>query len=97
MVQAIGPAIVTTAFGPTDRGKALMSVAVGLALGPPLGGILTRWLSWRWIFYVNPPVGAFGVLWAFRVLRDERRDIRQRFDPLGAVLTPGRSWPSSWP
>ena len=34
-------------------------------------------------------MGAFGVLWAFRVLRDERRDVRQRFDPLGAVLISG--------
>ena len=45
MVQAIGPAIVTSAFSSRERGKALglngMSVAVGLALGPTLGGILT--------------------------------------------------------
>ena len=46
MVQAIGPAIVTATFSPQERGKALglnaMSVAVGLALGPDLGGVLTE-------------------------------------------------------
>ena len=95
MVQAIGPAIVTAAFSPQERGKALglngMSVAVGLALGPTLGGILTDWLSWRWIFFVNLPVGVFGVLWALRVLSDKGKDDsrRQRFDPLGATLASG--------
>src|SRR5919202_217233 len=95
MVQAIGPAIVTATFSPQERGKALglngMSVAVGLALGPTLGGILTDWLSWRWIFFVNLPVGVFGVLWALRVLSDKGKEDarRQRFDPLGATLASG--------
>ncbi len=91
MIQAIGPAIIALTFGPQERGKALglnaMSVAVGLSLGPTLGGILTEWLSWRWIFFVNLPVGILGILWTFRVLTGERRDDGgQRFDPLGAVL-----------
>ena len=95
MVQAIGPAIVTATFSPQERGKALglnaMSVAVGLALGPTLGGVLTEWLSWRWIFFVNLPVGIFGVLWAQRVLSaDGGGDSSQRrFDPFGAVLISG--------
>jgi EmrB/QacA subfamily drug resistance transporter len=95
MIQAIGPAIVTATFSPQERGKALglnaVSVAVGLALGPTLGGILTEWLSWRWIFFVNLPVGIFGILWAQRVLSNKgESDSRQRgFDPLGAILASG--------
>jgi MFS family permease len=63
---------------------------VGLALGPTLGGILTDWFSWWWIFFVNLPVGIFGVLWAHRVLSDRvGGDSRRRFDPLGAGLASG--------
>ena len=94
MVQAIGPAIVTSAFSPQERGKALglnaMSVAVGLSLGPTLGGVLTEWFSWRWVFFINLPIGILGVFWAFRVLASERReDAGQRFDLSGAILGSG--------
>jgi MFS family permease len=71
-MMAIGPAIVTASFPPEMRGRALGAVgtvvAVGLTLGPPLGGLVLANLSWRWVFYVNLPVGAAGVAWALRVL-----------------------------
>ena len=87
MLQAMGPAIVTNTFGAAERGKALglnsVSVSIGLSLGPALGGILTEFGSWRWIFFVNVPVGVFAIVWAWRVLNNERRDVRQKFDPRG--------------
>ncbi|MGA7672437.1 MAG: MFS transporter [Nitrolancea sp.] len=90
MLQAMGPAIVTNTFGAAERGKALglnsVSVSIGLSLGPALGGILTEFGSWRWIFFVNVPVGVFATVWAWRVLSNERRDVRQKFDPAGAIL-----------
>jgi EmrB/QacA subfamily drug resistance transporter len=93
MIQAMGPAIVTSAFPPYERGKALgfnaISVSVGLSLGPTLGGIIADGLSWRWIFFVNVPVGIFGILWAWRILSDVRREIRERFDFVGAILVGG--------
>jgi EmrB/QacA subfamily drug resistance transporter len=90
MIQALAPAIVTAVFPPSERGKALgltaVSISLGLTVGPTLGGFLTEWASWRWIFFINVPVGLFGVLWSWRVLPARRRGEEQRFDLPGAVL-----------
>jgi EmrB/QacA subfamily drug resistance transporter len=90
MIQALTPAIVTAVFPPSERGRALgltaVSISLGLTVGPTLGGVLTQWASWRWIFFINVPVGLFGVLWSWRVLPAGRRDEEQRFDLPGAVL-----------
>jgi MFS family permease len=71
-MMAIGPAVVTASFPPEMRGRALGTVgtvvAVGLTAGPPLGGLIVSALSWRWVFYVNLPVGLAGVAWALRTL-----------------------------
>lgn len=72
MMMAIGAAILTAAFPPRMRGRALGAlgtvVAIGLTLGPPVGGLILSHLSWRWIFYVNLPVGIAGLAWALRIL-----------------------------
>jgi MFS family permease len=71
-MMAIGPAVVTAAFPARMRGRALGAigtiVALGLTLGPPIGGLILSHLSWRWVFYVNLPVGMAGAAWALRVL-----------------------------
>lgn len=71
-MMALGPAIVTASFPPAMRGRALGAigtvVALGLTLGAPLGGLILSHLSWRWVFYVNLPVGIAGTAWALRTL-----------------------------
>lgn len=70
-----------------------LPAALGPILGPVIGGIILNWLSWRWLFLVNVPVVAAGLLLARRYLpadRPEPSARRQRLDMIGlALLTPG--------
>src|SRR5258706_14053622 len=60
LIFAASPAMLTSAFPPQERGRALglnaVNVALGVSVGPTLGGFLTA-ISWRLIFYVNVPIG----------------------------------------
>lgn len=89
MIMALGMAIITEAFPPSERGKALgisgAIVSVGIVVGPTLGGILIDTLSWRWIFFVNLPVGVIGTLMALRFVPAIRPPGGQKFDYLGAL------------
>jgi len=70
MMTANSSALLIASFGPEERGRALgafgVIVGVGLALGPPVGGLIVGHLSWRWIFLVNVPIGilAQAQLWS---------------------------------
>jgi EmrB/QacA subfamily drug resistance transporter len=92
MMMAISPAMTTRAFPSNERGRALgiiaAIVAVGTSTGPALGGIITGALTWRWIFYINIPVGVIGVFATLRFLPEKMRFDRagQRFDLMGAIL-----------
>jgi len=75
LLSANGSALLVQAFPPEERGRALGAfgamVGVGLALGPPLGGLLVAHASWRWIFLVNLPLGLLAfVMLRRRVPRD---------------------------
>ncbi len=86
-------ALITTTFGegkPRNRAMgvyAAMSVAGG-AVGLIAGGLLTTYLSWRWVLFVNVPIGVAAALAAPRVLRESPRQ-RGRFDLPGAVTGTG--------
>ncbi|OPZ75747.1 MAG: Multidrug resistance protein stp [Firmicutes bacterium ADurb.Bin456] len=92
LTMAMAPAIITEIFPPRERGKALglngMVVAVGLALGPSLGGLLVQAMDWRLIFFVNVPIGIAAYIWGFRVLPEARRvsETRSGFDLQGSLL-----------
>jgi EmrB/QacA subfamily drug resistance transporter len=89
MVLALGLAIVTEAFPPSERGKALglsgTVVSIGIVVGPTVGGLLIDSLSWHWIFFVNLPVGIVGTLLALRYVPAFKPAGRQRFDFPGAA------------
>jgi EmrB/QacA subfamily drug resistance transporter len=88
MMMALGTAIVTEAFPPSERGRALgiigSLVSVGIVVGPVLGGILIGALSWRWIFFVNLPIGVIGGLMVSRFVPNLKPAGGQRFDYSGA-------------
>src|SRR2546421_1084230 len=87
LIMAVSPAMLTSAFPPQERGRALglnaVNVALGVSVGPTLGGLLTA-ISWRLIFYVNVPIGIIGIIVTLLVLKEPLRRNPGRFDPLGA-------------
>lgn len=90
MLFATGPAIITTTFPATERGRALGLSAtmtyIGLTLGPPLGGWLADALSWRAVFYINVPIGLGALALAARVVPvEEPGAAKERFDVAGAA------------
>jgi len=88
MIFALGFAIITESFPPSERGKALgitgAIVSIGIAIGPALGGLIIDALSWRWVFFVNLPIGIIGTWTAWRFVPAVEPPGGQRFDFKGA-------------
>src|SRR6476619_7485992 len=59
---------------------------VGPVLGPPLGGFITTYLTWHWIFLINIPIGMIGIVMALRFIDPIRSENPERFDLYGLVL-----------
>jgi DHA2 family multidrug resistance protein len=85
----VGMAIITREFPPEKRGIALgfwsVAASASVSLGPTLGGYLIDRFEWNVIFDVNVPVGIFGMLAAWVILREHRPDPKAGFDAVGFV------------
>ena len=90
LLMAVSPVMLTSAFPPRERGRALglnaVVVALGVSVGPTVGGFLTEQFTWRAIFYVNLPIGVIGFIATILVLRENAARKRTRLDIWGAVL-----------
>jgi DHA2 family multidrug resistance protein len=73
-LQPISQAVLLESFPPAKRGQAMAAFAMGVVvapiLGPTLGGWITDNYSWRWIFYINLPIGALAVFMSFLFVED---------------------------
>ncbi|MBV9354690.1 MAG: DHA2 family efflux MFS transporter permease subunit, partial [Chloroflexi bacterium] len=91
MLTPVGTAMLYRAFTPAERARAsaILSIPTMIApmLGPVFGGFLVTALSWRWIFYVNLPVGIASFLFSWAVLKEHKEANTGRFDPYGFVLS----------
>jgi EmrB/QacA subfamily drug resistance transporter len=91
MTQALGMAIITEVFPAKERGRALglvgTIVSVGIAIGPPLGGLLIGLTGWRSIFLVNVPIGFITFFMVARFIPTSlSKNPNQKFDIAGALI-----------
>jgi EmrB/QacA subfamily drug resistance transporter len=91
LLAANSVAIVVAAAGPQRRGRALgvqaAAQATGLCAGPALGGLILDTLDWRWVFWINVPIGLFGMVIGWLVLPPTGGLLEHaRFDWKGAIV-----------
>ncbi|MFC4944720.1 MFS transporter [Pseudonocardia sp. GCM10023141] len=89
LIAANSGAIISELYPPAERGRAYgfnaFGWSVGSVLGVLLGGVIVTYVSWRWIFWINLPIGALALVLAVRVLRDRGERVRRRLDPVGMI------------
>jgi EmrB/QacA subfamily drug resistance transporter len=90
---AVSLAIISQEFHGRERGTAFgiwgATIGIAVAIGPLVGGVLTTYAGWRWIFFVNVPIGAACVLGGLRELNETRNDEHGGFDVPGLVTLSG--------
>src|SRR6202011_971332 len=90
LILPVGQLMMATAAGPQRMGRVMSLVAVPMMLapilGPTIGGLIVDNASWRWIFYVNLPIGVAAVIAAIRILPTVKPGPAGRLDIVGLLL-----------
>ena len=90
MVTPVGRLILLKTFSRHEYIKAFTSLVLvgqmGVALGPTLGGALTTFLGWRWIFFINLPIGIVLLTLIARFIPNYREEVKYRLDIIGFLL-----------
>ncbi|WP_246052745.1 DHA2 family efflux MFS transporter permease subunit [Actinocorallia herbida] len=94
MIMPAGMTILTQKAGPQRVGQVMSVVGIPMLLGPISGPILGGWLvddvSWRWIFYINVPIGIVALFMSWRILDKDTPRTGEKLDLLGLLLlSPG--------
>ncbi|TPI36011.1 DHA2 family efflux MFS transporter permease subunit [Mesorhizobium sp. B3-1-9] len=83
----LSQSILLDIYSVEERGSAMalfgVSVMVGPVLGPVIGGWLTENVSWRWVFYINVPIGALAFIGVSMFVQETKLDLKARLDWLG--------------
>ena len=91
MMVPVGRLVLFRAVGKAGFVRALsyltMSAMIGPVLGPPVGGFITTFATWRWIFYLNLPIGIIGAILVWIFLENYREENSPSFDWIGFVAT----------
>ena len=91
MMIPVGRLVVLRRVAKEDMVQAMswviMPAMIGPVIGPPVGGLIITYLDWRWIFYLNVPVGIVGVILASRYIDQIRNERPPRFDLIGFLLS----------
>lgn len=91
MMMPVGRLVLLRSVAKRDMVSAMswliMPALVGPIVGPPLGGFIVTYLDWRWIFWINLPIGMAGILLVSRFIEDIREPTTHAFDRSGFVLT----------
>jgi EmrB/QacA subfamily drug resistance transporter len=94
MLLPVGQSILARAAGPQRMGRVMSVIGVpmvmGPIMGPVIGGLIVSNFSWRWIFYINVPIGIVTLIVSSRWLNDLDDRVKASFDTLGfCLLSPG--------
>ena len=91
LMTPVGLAMLFRVFPPAERVRAssilVLPTAVAPALGPVLGGFFTTDVSWRWVFYVNVPIGVAALIFGLTFLSDHKQPGTSRLDVGGFLLS----------
>lgn len=91
MMVPVGRLVLLRSIAKSDlvSGMAYLTVPalIGPVAGPPLGGFITTYFHWRWIFWINVPIGVLGVLLSLRFIQNLREEAVPRFDFTGFILS----------
>jgi EmrB/QacA subfamily drug resistance transporter len=91
MMVPVGRLVLLRSVAKSDLVSAMAYLTVpaliGPVAGPPLGGFITTYFHWRWIFWINVPIGVLGVLLSLRFIQNLREEAVPRFDFNGFVLS----------
>ncbi|CUH97718.1 putative membrane protein [Propionispora sp. 2/2-37] len=96
LLTPVGMAMLFRTFSPEERPKVSRSlvfpIAIAPVFGPVVGGFLVEQLSWRWVFYINFPIGILALLFGFMVFLEHKEAAAERLDLPGFLLSvPGLS------
>jgi EmrB/QacA subfamily drug resistance transporter len=91
MMVPVGRLVLLRSVAKADLVRAMawltVPAMIGPVMGPPLGGFITTYLDWRWIFWINLPIGALGILLVSLFIPDLREERPPRLDLLGFLLS----------